>query len=167
METKKSVPERLRTNVPAATEPEVKTPTRSSFLDVTNDEQSTPENSPPHPAKSESELASERMTVSVPSISVGPTEDSDTDFQSAYSAGSRGSYGSFESGKTKLENNDDAVLLSQSVPENHEERFSAIPKTRRERVSSTATATTKREKSEPRSSLTTAAPLSRSRITTK
>jgi nicotinamide N-methyltransferase len=107
------------------------------------------------------------MADSVPNISVGLTEDSDTDFQSAYSASPRESYGSFESGKTKLENDDDAALLSQFVPENHEERFSAIPKTRRERVSSTATATTKREKSEPRSSLTTTALPSRSRITTK
>lgn len=75
------------------------------------------------------------------------TSDSDTDFQSAYSASPRESYASFENGK-KTDSDDDADLVLKSVPENHEDRFSAVPKTRRERVSSTATAILKREKSE-------------------
>jgi len=157
-ERKKSVPDRLRSTVATPAEAETKTPTRSSFLDVTNDDHSTPEpSSPPPKAKDTSGKASEKTGFSA----LG-TSDSDTDFQSAYSVSPRESYASFE--KPTPESDDDASLLLQSVPENHEDRFSAVPKTRRERVSSTATAILKREKSEPRATNTIQ---SRNRIPSK
>ena len=107
---------------------------------MTNDDPSTPEGSPP-----KFKDTAEKGRV----ISTLGTSDSDTDFQSAYSASPRESYASFENGK-QADSDDDAALILKSVPENHEDRFSAVPKTRRERVSSTATAILKREKSEPR-----------------
>jgi nicotinamide N-methyltransferase len=153
---KKSVPDRLRSTVATTAEAETtKTPTRNSFLDVTNDDHSTPE--PSSPAKS-------KDTLGKAGVSALGTSDSDTDFQSAYSASPRESYASFESGKPTAESDDDSTLLLQSVPENHEDRFSAVPKTRRERVSSTATAILKREKSEPRATNTLP---SRNRIPSK
>lgn len=155
-EKKKSIPERLRSTVGTTAETETKTPTRSSFLDVTNDDHSTPEpSSPPSESK---DIPKKRVTSAV------GTSDSDTDFQSAYSASPRDSYARLENGGGNHESDEDAALLLESVPENHEDRFSALPKTRRERVSSTATAVLKREKSEPR----TTNPLpSRNRIPSK
>jgi len=156
-ERKKSVPDRLRSTVATPAEADTKTPTRSSFLDVTNDDHSTPEpSSPPPKAKETSGKTSGR--TGIPALG---TSDSDTDFQSAYSASPRESYASFE--KSTPQSDDDSLLL-QSVPENHEDRFSAVPKTRRERVSSTATAILKREKSEPRATNTIQ---SRNRIPSK
>ena len=156
-EKKKSIPERLRSTVAMPAETETKTPTRSSFLDVTNDDHSTPEPSSPPKSKDTSGKTSGKAGASA----LG-TSDSDTDFQSAYSASPRESYASFE--KPTPESDDDTVLILQSVPENHEDRFSALPKTRRERVSSTATAILKREKSEPRATNTLQ---SRNRIPSK
>jgi hypothetical protein len=80
------------------------------------------------------------------------TDDSDTDFQSAYSASPRGSYGSFDSseGFTGAQNETAIVLLDNTTNENIEDRLSAPPKTRRERVSSTSTAIVTRDKSESR-----------------
>lgn len=130
---------------------------------MTDDDQSIPETS--LPPKTEGARALDKLGAPV---AVALTEDSDTDFQSAYSASPRGSYVSLGSGKAKLEENvDNPTLLSETVPENHEDRFSAPPKTRRERVSSTATATVKREKSEPRLNLSTNQLPSRSRVATK
>jgi len=131
-------------------------------LDVTDDDQSIPEAS--LLKKIEGDRALDKLAAPV---AAALTEDSDTDFQSAYSASPRGSYASSESGKAILEKLDNPPLLSQTVPENHEDRFSAPPKTRRERVSSTATATVKREKSEPRLNLSTNQLPSRSRVATK
>jgi hypothetical protein len=141
-EKKKSVPDRLRSSVATTAEQGTKTPTRSSFLDVTNDDHSAPEASPPPKSKD----TTERTRV----VSALGTSDSDTDFQSAYSASPRESYANFENGKQQPESDDEAAMVLRSVPENHEDRFSAVPKTRRERVSSTATAILKRDKSEPR-----------------
>jgi nicotinamide N-methyltransferase len=56
----------------------------------------------------------------------GTADDSDTDFQSAYSTSPRGSYGSFEGGQEP----DDLVDSSKQT----------VSKSTRERVSSTATA---------------------------
>lgn len=80
------------------------------------------------------------------------TDDSDTDFQSAYSASPRDSYGSFDSNEGFIGAQDETtiVLLDDTADENIEDRLSAPPKTRRERVSSTSTAIVSRDKSESR-----------------
>ena len=79
------------------------------------------------------------------------TDDSDTDFQSAYSTSPRGSYGSFDSSEGLIGGkNDSTIVLENTTDENIEDRLSAPPKTRRERVSSTSTATVPRDKSESR-----------------
>ncbi|CAA7265804.1 unnamed protein product [Cyclocybe aegerita] len=137
-----------------AVEPESKTPTRDSFLDVDRDDQSTPERAVTAASASgavtavqSEKSASQSSTSAVPP---GLTDDSDTDFQSAYSASPRASYGSFESGQGKA--GDDAVALPGK--ESVEDRLSALPKTRRERVSSTAT-----EKAEPPANPINSAPL--------
>ena len=155
IQPRKSVPERLPSTASPPAERETKTPTRNSFLDVTDDDQSIPE-----VPNTESGRALDKLAAPVAAALI---EDSDTDFQSAYSASPRGSYASSESG----EKVDKPLLFSQTVPENHEDRFSAPPKTRRERVSSTATATVKREKSEPRLNHSTNQLPSRSRVATK
>ncbi|KAJ3515404.1 hypothetical protein NLJ89_g1778 [Agrocybe chaxingu] len=129
-----------------AVEPESQTPTRDSFLDVDRDDQSTPELAVTAAVQSE-KSASQPPTSAVPP---GLTDDSDTDFQSAYSASPRASYGSFESGQGKA--GDDAV--TSPGKESVEDRLSALPKTRRERVSSTAT-----EKAEPPANPSNSAPL--------
>lgn len=115
------------------------TPTRDSFLEVDHDSQGTPEITP-----------SPLEPVAVPAA-VGVTDDSDTDFQSAYSGSTspRGSYVSLGEGKVdvvKVEN-EEAVILESG--ESIEDRLSAPPKTRRERVSSTSTAILTAEKSGP------------------
>ena len=72
------------------------------------------------------------------------TDDSDTDFQSAYSTSPRASYGSFEAeryiagdddGSTVSEKNDQDSLHAGSLHTGQD-----FSKTRRERVESTATA---------------------------
>ena len=79
------------------------------------------------------------------------TDDSDTDFQSAYSASPRDSYGSFDSSEGFIgAQNETTIILDNTTDENIEDRLSAPPKTRRERVSSTSTAIVTRDKSEPR-----------------
>lgn len=109
------------------------TPTRASFLDVSGDDQSTPASPVAATHPSEHDVA-QRIQHPAP---VGVTDDSDTDFQSAYSTSPRGSYGSFDGQHT----NDIAMILPNTKHESIEDRLSAHPKTRRERVSSTSTAT--------------------------
>jgi len=87
---------------------ENKTPTRGSFSDVDRDDMSTPE---PVTQSSSSDVSTGVDKRSIPShkppalsarsatTTTGTTDDSDTDFQSAYSASPRGSYGSFENTK--------------------------------------------------------------------
>ena len=90
-----------------------KTPTRGSFSDVDRDETSTtPE---PLTQSSSSDASSGVDKGPIPSshstklpapgirsaTTTGTTDDSDTDFQSAYSASPRGSYGSFENNTKK------------------------------------------------------------------
>jgi nicotinamide N-methyltransferase len=106
------------------------TPTRASFLDVSGDDQSTPTSPLTATDISEHDVAP-RTQHPVP---VGLTDDSDTDFQSAYSTSPRGSYGSFDGQHA-------AIILPNTKHESIEDRLSAHPKTRRERVSSTSTAT--------------------------
>lgn len=81
------------------------------------------------------------------------TDDSDTDFQSAYSASPRDSYGSFDNseGFSGAQDETTIVLLDNTTNEDIEDRLSAPPKTRRERVSSISTAIVTRDKSESRS----------------
>ena len=98
----------IRNRSGAVTE-ENKTPTRGSFSDVDRDETTTPE---PLTQSSSSDGVDKSFIPSshnnkppVPVIrsatTTGTTDDSDTDFQSAYSASPRGSYGSFENNTKK------------------------------------------------------------------
>lgn len=75
------------------------------------------------------------------------TDDSDTDFQSAYSTSPRGSYGSFGSGQGHAypEDDDDRT----NVQDDFDQHLPSFSKTRRERVSSTATAISPRDHPEP------------------
>jgi len=67
------------------------------------------------------------------------TDDSDTEFQSAYSTSPRGSYGSFESSKLATYNDsDDSGSATDRTGEKHITEFTKLPT--RERISSTATA---------------------------
>jgi len=87
---------------------ENKTPTRGSFSDADRDDMSTPE---PVTQSSSSDASTGVNKSHIPShkppalsarsatTTTGTTDDSDTDFQSAYSASPRGSYGSFENTK--------------------------------------------------------------------
>ena len=142
-------------------EPDTKTPTRSSFV-VSKDEQKElePVPSPPIP-----KTDTQRNLPSVTRPTTGLTDDSDNDFQSAYSASPRDSYRDFDGEQGNFDIvNSDTLALSQ---ENVEDRLSAAPKTRRERVESTSTAIIIRENTEPRSNLPTNSIASRSRVASK
>ena len=74
---------------------------------------------------------------------IGATDDSDTDFQSAYSASPRGSYGSFESNQGHEYADDDGQTVAiESDPTDDFGKHSvpSFSKSRRERVSSASTA---------------------------
>jgi EEF1A N-terminal glycine/lysine methyltransferase len=75
-----------------------------------------------------SSSARTKKALAAPPVTAGTTDDSDTDFQSAYSTSPRRSYGSFE---------------ADQEPDEHLGGFGKQPvsKVTRERVSSTATAT--------------------------
>ena len=146
-------------------EPETKTPTRNSFLDASQDEQSVPEPIPSPPV-SKTDVQGRLPSVARPTP-VGLTDDSDTDFQSAYSASPRESYGSFDGEKGNPDIVNDTLALQITLHENVEDRLSAPPKTRRERVSSTSTAIIIRESAEPHSNPATDLSASRSRAASK
>ncbi|KAF8974034.1 AEX-3 domain-containing protein [Flammula alnicola] len=147
-EIKKHSPSQPKPATVLAVEQDIQTPTRASFLDVSGDDQSTPEPIP-SPVEAES-ISQETIPLATNSMPNGVTDDSDTDFQSAYSASPRGSYGSFEGGQDNADaGNDITVVLQNTTQENIEDRLSAPPKTRRERVSSTSTAILSRDTSEP------------------
>ena len=142
-------------------EPDTKTPTRTSFV-VNQDQQRESE---PVPSLPISKIDAQKNLPTVARPNTGVTDDSDNDFQSAYSASPRDSYGDFDSEQGNLDIvNNDTLVLSQ---ENVEDRLSAAPKTRRERVESTSTAIIIRESTEPRSNLPTNLTASRSRVTSK
>lgn len=83
---------------------ENKTPTRGSFSDVDCNEKSAPEPVPVIPSAATSPVP---PTPALPSATTtGTADDSDTDFQSAYSASPRDSYGSFEN-RQKLSDGED------------------------------------------------------------
>ncbi|KAF9056156.1 AEX-3 domain-containing protein [Panaeolus papilionaceus] len=113
--------------------------THQSFLDVAQDEASTPE-ATASPQLRQNFAISETTPNEVTIVKNGLAEDSDTDFQSAYSASPRASYASLES----QAKSDETSLTEPS--ENVEDRLPALPKMRRERVSSSSTATLRREK---------------------
>ncbi|KAF9478515.1 hypothetical protein BDN70DRAFT_879853 [Pholiota conissans] len=113
------------------------TPTRSSFLDVSGDEQIIPGQAF---SSIETTNSSDHSAVPPAKSSFGLTDDSDTDFQSAYSTSPRVSYGSFE-GQHDYTTNGNTTKLADGKHESIEDRLSVHPKTRRERVSSTSTAT--------------------------
>ena len=151
-------PQKNHSSVPV--EPDTKTPTRNSFL-VSQDEQRESE---PVPSPPISKTNTQENLPSVVRPTTGLTDDSDTDFQSAYSASPRDSYGSFDGEQGNFDIVNDTLALSQ---ENVEDRLSAAPKTRRERVESTSTAIIIRESTEPRSNLPTNLIASRSRAASK
>jgi hypothetical protein len=134
-------------------------------LDISQDEQSVPE---PVPSPPTSKTIVQENLPSIPTPTpVMLADDSDTDFQSAYSASPRESYGSFDSKQGNLDIMNDTLALQIKSQENVEDRLSAPPKTRRERVSSTSTAIIIRESAESRPILTTNLITSRSRVASK
>ena len=152
-------PQKNHSSIPV--EPDTKTPTRNSFV-VSQDEQEESESVPSPPI---SKTDTQESLPSVARPTTGVTDDSDNDFQSAYSASPRDSYGDFDSEQGNFDNvNNETLVLSQ---ENVEDRLSAAPKTRRERVESTSTAIIIRESTESRSNLPTNLIASRSRVASK
>ncbi|KNZ73437.1 DENN domain-containing protein [Termitomyces sp. J132] len=100
----------------AVATPTEQTPTRRSFSDPSSrPEQSTSE-SPTEHNSIETHLSSSSVQSPLDSLSVPPatsttaTDDSDTDFQSAYSTSPRGSYGSFEHGQDENQSSDKVTL---------------------------------------------------------
>ena len=140
-------------------EPETKTPTRNSYLDASQDEQASL-------PVIKTDVRGNPPSVTGPT-SVGLTDDSDTDFQSAYSASPRESYGSFDGEQGNLDIVNDTLVLQIRSQEDVEDRLSAPPKTRRERVSSTSTAIIIRESAEPRPNLPINLSPSRSQVASK
>ncbi|PPQ64262.1 hypothetical protein CVT24_008400 [Panaeolus cyanescens] len=114
--------------------------TSHSFLDVAQDEVSTPETTIPPQSPQQENSPLETAATNITIVKNGIAEDSDTDFQSAYSTSPRASYASLES----QAKSDETSLTEPS--ENVEDRLPALPKMRRERVSSSSTATMRREK---------------------
>ncbi|KAF9241378.1 DENN domain-containing protein [Melanogaster broomeanus] len=72
----------------------------------------------------------------------GTTDDSDTDFQSAYSASPRDSYGSFEEKVAQHDSDGSGVSTDRErrVEKRHVTEYTKMPTPARERLSSTATA---------------------------
>jgi hypothetical protein len=137
------------------------TPTHTRSLSVTNEEQGTLE-AQNHVCKisSEASLSAARptsftqMTPTTPSLTPGisvTTDDSDTDFQSAYSTSPRASYGSFESGDvrppyTAGDDDDDGPTISEKSDRHG---LHSDLKARRERVESSATAIILHDRAHP------------------
>ncbi|KAK2461918.1 hypothetical protein APHAL10511_006381 [Amanita phalloides] len=104
-------PAKLSRNKSAVAPEENKTPTRTAFSDAERDETSTPETVPQSSSSdastgvdaSPAEAPAPALPSTTTTTTVGATEDSDTDFQSAYSTSPRGSYGSFENGQKRQE----------------------------------------------------------------
>lgn len=91
-------------------------------------------------------------TPITPTLTTGAsttTDDEDTDFQSAYSASPRGSYGSFENFSTK--NPDTSDSEAGTPTKSHLDDFA-----RRSRDRASSTATAKASKTQPRVSQDTA-----------
>lgn len=135
-----STPVHSKSTLSMSTEQGSKTPTRGSFVDMSTDEQDSPE--PFEPVVTLIEVPPSVTTLSTPPPTpfvTATAEDSDTDFQSAYSASPRDSYGSFEQERgnsSSPEQSSTSDKLSEEI----------LHKSRRERVSSTATATVNRRR---------------------
>lgn len=116
-----------------------KTPTRSSFGDAATDESQSVVHSKDtltvsHRISPAHSPSPSRRVSSRP----GTAEDSDTDFQSAYSASPRGSYASFESRQGLAEADGDDTIVNSI--EDKQVLPATLTKIHRERISSTATA---------------------------
>ncbi|KAK0465029.1 DENN domain-containing protein [Desarmillaria tabescens] len=122
------------------------TPTRRSMSDASRDEQSTPEPVPIRKISSGASLSATRPSQATPTtpgltpVVAGATDDSDTDFQSAYSASPRGSYGSFESthGLPLINGEQAAVGIVNDLPDDFGKPVPVFSK-HRERNDSAAT----------------------------
>jgi nicotinamide N-methyltransferase len=94
------------------------------------------------------------MAPTTPSLTPGvstTTDDEETDFQSAYSASPRESYGEFDEKNGNYEEPEDETV---SLEKDHKSNFgqhsvSALSKLQRERVSSTATAVQRHHQAQP------------------
>lgn len=101
-------------------------------------------------------------TPTTPALTPGlssTTDDSDTDFQSAYSTSPRDSYGSFDSSRAAQNESDDSGNATDRTGEKHVTEFTKLPT--RERLSSTATAILQLQPSPTSSDVTVA---SRARV---
>ncbi|KAG6857561.1 hypothetical protein H0H87_000160 [Tephrocybe sp. NHM501043] len=120
------------------------TPTRRSFSD--RDDQSTPE--PLHDVDINHPSSMRPPPASASSLTPGSattaTDDSDTDFQSAYSTSPRGSYGSFENDQDESEVDDKIITLEESLTGELNSKPSTYTINGRQRVLSSSTAVTSR-----------------------
>ncbi|KAF8078624.1 DENN domain-containing protein [Lyophyllum atratum] len=150
------------------------TPTRQTFSNSGRDEQSTPE---PHTSQQEittigspASMQSPPASASIPALTPASTiaDDSDTDFQSAYSTSPRQSYGSFENGEDEDDDLSKGMTLEDALPDQFDQNSApSFARSHRERVSSTATAINSRDHaapSPPFSADTTITSLNRSTI---
>ncbi|PFH54472.1 hypothetical protein AMATHDRAFT_134525 [Amanita thiersii Skay4041] len=141
-------PSTYRRNLPQVATEGNKTPTRGSFSDP------SPEMSTPEPVPSNSSNASlsvdpeptspAQPTPPINSATTGATDDSDTDFQSAYSTSPRDSYGSFE----KQAQPDIEEDEPQPIDWDEEDLRDTNPDVHRDRVSSVVSAINTREKAD-------------------
>lgn len=106
---------------PAITEIDSKTPTRTSFSDASHREFSREVietgNSPYPDSQMPQQPIPEQITPTTPALTPGAsaaTDESDTDFQSAYSASPRDSYGNFD--HDTLEEDQDTTINAK-IPE--------------------------------------------------
>ncbi|KAG6851061.1 hypothetical protein H0H93_002953 [Arthromyces matolae] len=122
------------------------TPTRRSF---SSDDHSTPEpvvdvggraSQPPSAKSLELPFVSVSAPPVTPTSATIATDDSDTDFQSAYSTSPRGSYGSLENDLDDDENGDKIITLEDTLTGELRRQSSALSLNRRQRVLSSATA---------------------------
>ncbi|KAG5647987.1 hypothetical protein DXG03_007021 [Asterophora parasitica] len=130
----------LRSLMAAPSEQGSKTPTRRSFSDSGR---STPEPQQEQEITITQSLSALPDSATIPALtpaSTTATDDSDTDFQSAYSTSPRGSYGSFEN---RQDDDDiDERMLEDGLPaELNTKAAPPFARNHRDRVSSTATAT--------------------------
>ncbi|KAF9453813.1 hypothetical protein P691DRAFT_755175 [Macrolepiota fuliginosa MF-IS2] len=115
----------------ATIETDAKTPTRSSFSDASHREFSRDaieaEPVPPLNTSVIQHLSPDQVTPTTPSLTPGAsaaTDESDTDFQSAYSASPRNSYGNFD--HDALEDDQDTTITTKSPDYHYANPSSAI-----------------------------------------
>lgn len=118
--SKQKPPQRISTTKGVdAPEKQITTPTHTSFLDVSGDE---PQSCQRLDASANTSPLVQRSTQS--SI----TEDSDTDFQSAYSISPRNEHAVLDNGEEQV------AMVAAVKGDNLEDRLSAPPRTRKEKV---------------------------------